>query len=141
MIAFTVICVGIGVGGKIVVETSLLPSSEFLIALPIVVQLTSAPTSGERKKFSDAETGVWFLPRACFERYASTGAFAAIPMKSFSSNMFCEGTSIVWMEPLHVVVTDPIGCHQPLRDDVTLDTEPAAQSVLGLTGGEPSSVA
>jgi hypothetical protein len=58
---------------------SLSPSKLILIAAPRVVHVSSAPTSGERKKFSAARTVVVEAPpSAVIERYPATGADAEI---------------------------------------------------------------
>jgi len=79
----TVVGVGMTVGIAVVKDDgttlSLKPSRLPLIAAPRVVHVSSAPTSGERKKFSAARTVVVETPcSAAVERYPLTGDAAEI---------------------------------------------------------------
>jgi hypothetical protein len=70
--------VGNGVGGA-AVEVSKAGSSDHLMYVPPIVQLTSVPTSGERKKFCCANTCCACVDspaRAPAARYPACGAAA-----------------------------------------------------------------
>jgi hypothetical protein len=87
--------VGNGVGGA-AVEVSKAGSSDHLMYVPPIVQLTSVPTSGERKKFCCANTCC-----ACVDspasapaaRYPACGAAACTIFMFVWTRIGCENAS------------------------------------------------